>query len=465
MLVDGQPFDIRAIDDLADDATFGVTTIADFGWKSILDFSSCSECGRCQDVCPAWNTGKPLSPKLFTLALRDHAAGATHTGDVLGALMAAKALGSSGTTTATMDLVPNVISSDVLWSCTTCGACVDQCPVDIEHVDHILDLRRSEVMSKAEFPTELGSMFSALDSKGNPWGLPPRNRLEWAKDLGVPVPVVGKDVASLTEVDYLLWVGCAGAYEEKGKQTTRAVAELLTRAGVTFAVLGNAEVCSGDPARRAGNEATFQMLATQNIDQFSRLGVDKIIVTCAHCLNTLSKEYEQLGGTYRVFHHTQVLNRLIREGRLTLAAPDDAEELTPITYHDPCYLGRHQGEYDAPRDVLAALPGMELHEMDHNRRTSLCCGAGGGQMWVEDNVGQRINATRVAEATATGATTVVTACPFCAIMLDDAAAASEEKPKVRDVSLMVLAAVRRADASATPPAPDLSPEPTPHGKA
>jgi Fe-S oxidoreductase len=463
LLVDGAPFDIREIDDLPEDASFGVGTARDFGWKALLDFSSCSECGRCQDVCPAWNTGKPLSPKLFTLALRDHtaavapllrngttaaSAASVHTADVLGALVAAKATATSGVLSEPGDLVPGVISAEVLWSCTTCGACVDQCPVDIEHVDHILDLRRHEVMVKSEFPEEFGPLFGNLEGKGNPWGLPPRGRMAWATDLPFAVPVVGKDVESLAEVDYLLWVGCAGAYDEKGKQTTRAVAELLHTAGVTFAVLGDAETCSGDPARRAGNEATYQMLATQNIETFDELGVDRIIVTCAHCYNTLSREYRQLGGTYRVSHHTQVLNSLIRDGRLTMAPPAEPDRRT-VTYHDPCYLGRHNQEYDAPRDLLAALPDAEVVEMSHSRSTSMCCGGGGARMWTEESIGTRISDARLAEATQTGATTVATACPYCTIMLNDAASAQDDAPVVRDVALLILDGVRRSQAHAS----------------
>lgn len=458
MLVEGKPFDIREIDDLSEDATFGVATVQDFGWKSLLDFASCSECGRCQDVCPAWNTGKPLSPKLFTLALRDHAAAVApalrrgdatvppaspHTSDVLGALRSSLATGPDGVLAAPGDLVPLVISPDVLWSCTTCGACVDQCPVDIEHVDHILDLRRNEVMTKSEFPAEFGPLFQKLDTKGNPWGLPPRGRLDWAKDLTFPVPVVGKDVDDLSGVDYLLWVGCAGAYDEKGRQTTQAVAELLHLAGVTFAVLGEAETCSGDPARRAGNEATYQMLATQNIDTFNELAVDRIIVTCAHCFNTLAKEYPQLGGTYRVSHHTQVLNKLIREGKLIVAPPDTDEERRTITYHDPCYLGRHNQEYTAPRELLGSLANTDLVEMDHSQSTSMCCGGGGARMWTEETIGTRISDARLNEAIATGAPTVATACPYCAIMLGDAAASQDQAPVVRDVAQLVLAGVKR----------------------
>ena len=422
----------------------------DFGWKALLDFASCTECGRCQDLCPAWNTGKPLSPKLFTLALRDHAVAAlqpaeraVHSADLLGALVAAKASGAAGAAGTLTELVPEVIATDALWACTTCGACTQACPVDIEHVDHILDLRRNEVMARSEFPAELNGLFGNLDRQGNPWGLPARGRLEWTRGLGFDVPVVGRDIADLSGVDYLLWVGCAGAYDEKAKRTTRAVAELLHLAGVSFAVLGEGETCCGDPARRAGNEATYQMLAVTNIETLTELGVSEILVTCAHCLNTLSREYRQLGASFRLSHHTTLLNRLVRQNRLMLAPPADGET-TPLTFHDPCYLGRHNGEYDAPRELLGALPGTELVEMAHSGPSSMCCGAGGGRMWSEETIGGRISDARLTEATATGAATVATGCPYCSIMLGDAAAAGgEAAPAVQDGAHLVLAAVKR----------------------
>lgn len=449
MLIDGVEFDIRAIEDLSEDATFGVGKIDEFGWKALLDFASCTECGRCQDVCPAWNTGKPLSPKLFTMALRDQAAQRAHSVDVFTALKSSGLAGEAELAARDADLVPTVINPDLLWSCTTCGACVQQCPVDIEHVDHIIDLRRHEVMVKSEFPAEFNNLFNQLETKGNPWGLPPRQRPDWAKDFAVPVPVVGADVGDLSEVEYLLWVGCAGAYDEKAKKTTRAVVELLHLAGVSFAVLGETETCCGEPARRTGNEATYQMLATTNIETLNELGADKILVTCAHCLNTLGREYRQFGANFRLEHHTQLLNRLVRDKRLTLTAPEPGEQVS-LTYHDPCYLGRHNGEFDAPRELLGALPGAELVEMEHSGETSMCCGGGGGRMWTEENIGTRINSARMDEAESTGAATVATGCPYCSIMLGDAAAARDEAPVVTDVAHLVLAGVKRSLAKAEP---------------
>lgn len=456
MLVDAARFDLRTIDELAQDATFGVTRIDEFGWKALLDFASCSECGRCQDLCPAWNSGKPLSPKLFTLALRDHAAAAlvpsptaaaVHSADLLGALVAAKATGPQGAAGTLTDLVPAVIGSDALWACTTCGACTQACPVDIEHVDHIIDLRRSQVMTASQFPDELGSLFTNLDAKANPWGLAQRNRLDWAGELDFAVPVVGRDLDDLTQVDYLLWVGCAGAFDELAKRTTAAVAELLHLAGVSFAVLGQAESCCGDPARRAGNEATYQSLALGNIETLNSYGAKEILVTCAHCLNALSREYAQLGAQFRLTHHTQLLNRLVRQGRLRLAPPEPDEPKRTITYHDPCYLGRHNGEYGAPRALLGALAELNLQEMEHSAALSMCCGGGGGRMWMEETTGTRISQFRLAEAQRISADTIATGCPYCSIMLGDAAASdSGAAPTVTDVAHLVLASARRARA-------------------
>jgi Fe-S oxidoreductase len=469
LVAGGAPVTLEALEDLPEDATLGVGTLADFTWKGLLDFSTCTECGRCQDQCPAWNTGKPLSPKLFTLALRDHAAATApflraaaaaspeelsaatlagrdgfspHTGDVLGALAAVGATGPTGVAAGPTTLVPEVISPDVLWSCTMCGACVHQCPVDIEHVDHILDLRRHEVLMASAFPAELGQMFKKLETKGNPWGMASRKRLDWAKDLEFEVPVVGADIESAAEVDYLFWVGCAGAFEDRAKKTTRAVAELLHTAGVSFAVLGDGESCTGDPARRAGNELLFQMLAAQNVEALTEAGAQKVVVTCAHCFNTIAREYPQVGGHFEVVHHTQLLNRLVREGRLTPVAPPATEART-VTYHDPCFLGRHNQVYAPPRELLDALPGATAVEMPRSGETAMCCGGGGARVWMEEKIGTRVSAERAREAAATGASAVATACPFCTTMLSDGVAANGDDVEVLDVAQLLLAGVRR----------------------
>jgi Fe-S oxidoreductase len=466
MMVDGKPLDFTEIEDLDEDAPLGVAKVEDFTWKGLLDFTSCTECGRCQSQCPAWNTEKPLSPKLFVMALRDHAyakapylqaAEEARAGlpEAVQAEAARPLVGPISTT----DGLAGVIDPDVLWSCTSCGACVQQCPVDIEHVDHIMDLRRHQVLMESEFPTELNGLFKGLETKGNPWSQSPRSRMGWAKDLPFTVPVVGDDVEDLTEVEYLFWVGCAGAYDDRAKKTSRAVVELLRTAGVMYAVLGNGETCSGDPARRAGNEFVFQQLAMENAETLTEAKATKVVTACAHCLNTLKHEYPQLGVELEVVHHTQLLNRLVRDGRLTPMAPVDGSIAgRTVTFHDPCFLGRHNEVYDPPRELIEALPGTTYAEMPRSRERSFCCGAGGGRMWMEEKIGTRINANRTEEALTTlaaadghgGSHAIATGCPFCRVMLSDgltakqADGAAPETTEVLDVAQLLLESVRRS---------------------
>lgn len=489
---DGTPLDFSDPEEMDEAAMehLGVGKVEDFTWKDLLDVTTCTECGRCQSQCPAWNTEKPLSPKLLVMALRDHAhakepflraaaakrkelvaAGGPDAGagydayeniDLLGSLDAA----AKGEATRPL-VAPNadsldgempddpfatgVIDPDVLWSCTTCGACVEQCPVDIEHVDHITDMRRYQVLIESAFPSELGGLFKNLDRKQNPWGMSARKRMKWAEELDFEVPVLGEDVESLDEVDYLFWVGCAGAFEDRAMKTSRAVAELLHRAGVKFAVLGDSEACTGDPARRAGNELLFQTLAAGNVEMLNEAGAKRIVVSCAHCFNTIANEYPQLGGTYQVVHHTQLLNQLVRDGKLTPVAPEPGTATMPITYHDPCYLGRHNHVYDEPREILGALPGVEVREMERSGERSFCCGAGGARMWMEENLGSRINENRTAEAVATGAERIAIACPFCKVMISDGLTKQQSEGTARaevevlDVAQMLLESVKRGD--------------------
>jgi Fe-S oxidoreductase len=482
MTVGGAPLDFENLEELDEDAALGVGKVEDFTWKGLLDFTTCTECGRCQSQCPAWNTEKPLSPKTVVLNLRDHAhakapwllASAEARGELPPKVVAEAERALVGPTEGDPARPSGgaVIDPDVLWSCTTCGACVEQCPVDIEHVDHIVDMRRNQVLIESAFPSELGGLFKNLENKQNPWGMASRARMDWVKNLPFEVRQVGVDVEDLTSVEYLFWVGCAGAFEDRAKKTTQAVAELLHTAGVSFAVLGDGESCTGDPARRAGNEFLFQMLAQANVEVLAEAKATKVVVTCAHCFNTLANEYPQLGGSYDVVHHTQLLNRLVREGRLVpVAAPggpvsglggSKAGASAPtVTYHDPCYLGRHNGVYSPPRDLLGALPGVELREMERTRERSFCCGAGGARMWMEERIGTRINTNRTAEALATGADTIAIGCPFCRVMLSDglttaqAEGQAREEVQVLDVAQMLLAAVRRGEE----PRPDREPAP------
>jgi len=435
-------------EDPKDDDVFGRGAIEDFTWKGLLDFSTCTECGRCQSQCPAWNTDKPLSPKLLVMGLRDHAFGKAPY--VLAAEEARGGLPEDVRAEAERPLVGTaeehgVVDPDVLWSCTSCGACVQQCPVDIEHVDHIMDMRRYQVLVESQFPGELGGLFKNLETKANPWGMNAAVRNAWIGEVDFPVRVVGEDGGETIpdDVEWLLWVGCAGAFDDRAKRTVKAVAELLHIAGVPYVVLGDGESCTGDPARRSGNEFLFQMLAQANVEVLNGIGAKKIVTTCPHCLNTLGREYPQLGGRYEVVHHTQLLNRLVREGRLTPVAP--VEEKT--VYHDPCYLGRHNKVYQPPRDLLASVPGLQLAEAPRHRERSFCCGAGGARMWMEERIGKRVNETRTDELLGTGAATVATGCPFCRVMISDGvtklqAAGGAAGVEVNDIAQLLLRAVQ-----------------------
>ncbi|RNL60489.1 4Fe-4S dicluster domain-containing protein [Nocardioides marmoriginsengisoli] len=457
MISDGKAITLDDVEDLDEETVLGIGSIEDFSWKGLLDMASCTECGRCQSQCPAWNTEKPLSPKMLIMNARDHAfakAPFLMTPEDKRSELPAEVLAEAerplvGVSEGEYAWHPEggaIIDNDVLWSCTNCGACVNQCPVDIEHVDHIIDMRRYQVLVEANFPAELNGLFKGLENKGNPWNMNPNARMEWAQGLDFDVKVVGEDVQDLTEVDWLFWVGCAGAYEDRAKKTTRAVAELLDMAGVSFAVLGNGETCTGDSARRAGNEFVFQALAQQNIETFNEHKVKKVVSTCAHCFNTLKNEYKQFGIELEVVHHTQLLNRLVREKKLTpVAAPGPTRK---ITYHDPCFLGRHNQVYSPPRELLQVIPGSEVVEMPRSAERSFCCGAGGARMWMEETIGERINVNRTAEAVETGADQIAVGCPFCRTMLEDGLTSEQdagragENVEVLDVAQLLLASVK-----------------------
>lgn len=433
------------IDTIEEDSSLGIGRLQDASWKMLLDAATCTECGRCQTQCPSWNTGKPLSPKLFVTDIRDAAvANASYLQD--------PNTFATDTTYSDVDLLKlvgesNVIHPDVLWSCTNCGACVEQCPVDIEHIDHVVNMRRFQVLAESDFPSELVGMFKNLEVKGNPWGRNNAERASWiteARRDGIEVPIFGEDAKSFDDIEYLFWVGCAGAFDDDGKRTTRAVVELLHTAGVKFAVLSKAERCTGDPARRAGNEFLFQQLALENIDTLNGVfsgvpkGQRKIITTCPHCFNTFRNEYPDFDGYFDVFHHTQLLNRLVRDKLLT-PIPRGPKDRKPITYHDPCFLGRHNKVFDPPRELLGAT-GADLVEMPRNRNEGFCCGAGGARMFMEENLGTRINENRAAEAVATGAAEIAVGCPFCNTMMVSGVKAVTDAtpaPAVRDVAQML----------------------------
>ncbi len=427
--------------------TFGAHVVEDFTWKQLLDLDACTMCGRCTSVCPAHATGKPLDPREIVLK----------SGEVMAATAAhapggkvSPPIGVDSEITISANSLFERITAEEIWSCTSCKACDENCPVNIEILDKILDMRRYLALMESDFPAELGNAYRAMENQGNPWGMNQGERGDWAKDLDVTV----LDPSSPFTHEYLYWVGCAGSFDDKNKRVTQSMAKLLKRAGIDVAILGPNEMCTGDSARRSGNEYLFQMLAMPNVEMLNGMGVQKIITQCPHCFNTLANEYPQLGGKYEVVHHSQLLESLIESGRLDVSNATLEER---ITYHDSCYLGRHNDVYMAPRNVVGSISGVEVVEMPRNGTKGMCCGAGGARMWMEENIGTKVNDERAAEAISTGATRVATACPFCYVMLDDGvkgAGKEEHEVKVADISIHLLDAIengeRRRDASSSP---------------
>jgi Fe-S oxidoreductase len=448
MRSNGKVLDFEEAD--PDTDVFGIGKVEDLTWKGLLDLATCTECGRCQSKCPAWATDKPLSPKQIILDLRDHAfakAPFLLATEEERAHLSVDVLAEAGRPLVGGADVNGVIDPEALWACTNCGACVEECPVDIEHIDHINGMRRHQVLVESAFPTEATTMLNNLERRGNPWGMAEDKRADWITELDFEVPVIDGTIPA--DVEYLYWVGCAGALEDRAKKATKAVAELLHTAGVKFAVLGPAEACTGDPARRLGNEFVFQMLAQQNVETLNEAGVGagtgkKVIASCPHCFNTISREYPQLGGDYEVIHHTQLLARLLEEGKLTPVTPIDEK----VTYHDPCFLGRHNKVYTPPRQIIDAVPGTTAEEMHRCKGNGFCCGAGGARMWLEERTGKRINNERIDEALALNPDTVSTACPYCMVMLGDAVNAkkasgeAKESLEVIDVAQLLVRSVR-----------------------
>ena len=420
--------ELPALDLERDDATFGLKSLQDLGWKDLLDGFTCTECGRCQAACPAYNTGKPLNPKTFIMGIREMSVEAEHGLDLIpNNPIVRESYGLSGAAPEparmAKPIVDDAIPYDAVWDCVTCGACVEACPVLIEHVDKIVGLRRNLVLEESRFPAELTGAFRGMEGQGNPWGQPASTRTDWTRGLPFEVPTVASLASSagaLDDLEVLYWVGCAAAFDERNKRVARAVATCLHAAGVRFAILGQEESCTGDPARRMGNDYVFQILASGNVETLNRYGMGErtIVTACPHCFNTIGNEYGQLGGSFRAVHHSAYLQGLLADGRLRVAE-DGAAAAGSVTYHDSCYLARYNNVVAAPRDVLGSVPGLELREMDKSGKNTFCCGAGGGRMWMEETRGTRINAERTRQALETGASTVATACPFCMTMLKD----------------------------------------------
>jgi Fe-S oxidoreductase len=474
-----RPIDIDAVMSAADerDQHFGAGALEHFSWKDVLDLYTCTECGRCQSHCPAYLTGKVLSPKTLITDLRDgsyerlkggyaatqHSAHVVQGGDAGGSpgpdggAMWATGDGDRGAVHGLpgsfqpswlspervsaavaanggeRPLIGGLIDEETLWACTTCGACMDQCPVFIEHVPKIVEMRRHLVLDESRMPRQAETALRAIENVANPYGISPQSRADWAAGLGVPL------ISERPDAEYLYWVGCAVAYDERARSIATALAAILQAAGVDFAILGNEERCTGDPARRIGNEYLFQERARQNIEVLGGHGIRRIVTSCPHCFNTIANEYPDLGGNYEVIHHSVLIERLITEGRIVLERPIDET----VTYHDSCYLGRWNGVFAPPRDILERIPGMRLVEMKRSRREGMCCGAGGGRMWMEEGR-PRVNHRRLDQAMETEATRVATACPFCLTMFDEGIAARQagDRVAVDDIAVYVARSMR-----------------------
>jgi Fe-S oxidoreductase/nitrate reductase gamma subunit len=404
--------------------TIGASVASDLTWKQIFDADACTVCGRCTSVCPANITGKPLDPREMVLKTGEVAAAAAGVGGPVSSTAVLEGAGA----------LFDRIHPDEVFACTTCRACDEICPVNIEIVDRILDMRRYLTLMESEFPTELGKAFVAMENQSNPWGLSQQTRADWTSELDFEVPVFGEN--GKTTAEYLWFVGCAGSFDDRNTAVSVSLARLLHQAEIDFAILGSREMCNGDPARRTGNEFVFQQLALQNIETFDELGVTKVITQCAHCFNTIGNEYRQFGGEYEVVHHSQLLAELLRQGRLVEPTKADGAP-KKIAYHDACYLGRHNDVYLAPREVVGAS-GSQVVEMDRHGTQALCCGAGGGRFWMEEKTGKKVNVERAEEALSTEADEIAVACPFCFVMLDDGVKElGRDDVPVRDIAMIL----------------------------
>jgi Fe-S oxidoreductase len=433
------------IEAMSEDDTFGANVVTDLTWKQMLDGMTCTECGRCQSQCPAWNTGKPLSPKLVIMDLRDQL---FEKGPRLLDAKQASEQELEAAIGTLPPLNPQVIEDEVIWDCTTCGACVQACPVNIEHIDVIVDMRRNLVMGESRFPREMQGALQNLETTGNPWGQPPQAREEWMRGTSKQEPLEIPHVSDNPDADVLLWVGCAGAFDDRNKRVMYDLGKLLQMANVNFAVLGGEESCTGDPARRMGAEYIYQMLAEQNIEVLEGYGVKKILTACPHCFNTLFNEYPQFGGMFDVMHHTEYLNELVKDGRLK---PDKAIAGS-ITYHDPCYNARHNDVWKGAREIIETIPMASYKELHRHGHGTFCCGAGGGRMWMEERMGKKMNMERTDEALASASDTLAVGCPYCNIMLSDGVDErhASKDMAVRDVAQILLESIEiRPDSSAS----------------
>ncbi len=417
---------LAPIKDFENAETFGVSQVEQYGWKTLLDMASCLECGRCTINCPTVNTGKTLNPKFLVVEQREHLLSKAPF------LLERQALAATGATELPMyegpDMITEVATEEAIWGCTTCGWCEEGCPVGIEHIQRIVDMRRHDVLMESRFPQEATSAFKGIENQGNPWGLAQEKRADWANGLEIPEMAELEDPS---DIDVLYWVGCAGSYDERNQKVSRSFAGLMKQAGVKFAILGKEEMCTGDPARRLGNEYLYATVAGQNVETLNRYQPRRIITQCPHCFHNLKNEYPDFGGNYQVMHEAEFLDELIKSGRLK---PRNAVN-ERITYHDPCYMARHNRQWDGARNALRAIPGTEVEDVDQSKNRTFCCGAGGGCMWKEEHEGTRINQKRFDQLSVANPKTLAVGCPFCMTMMEDAlkSRSLEDSMRVRDL--------------------------------
>ena len=407
--------------------SFGVGDVEEFTWKQLLDAQTCVECGRCTSQCPANNTGKPLDPRKLMhdlkYALKDRVANKDKPEEEK---------------SEAKELIRGFISTDELWACTTCGACMEACPLYIEHIPAIVDMRRYLTLTEGDFPEELANTYKNLENNYTPWAFSHAARADWAKGLDVT------QMKDQSDVEYLFWVGCAGSYDDRYKKVSTAIVNILNEANISFSILGTEEKCNGDTARRLGNEYLADMQIRENIETFKKYKVQKVITGCPHCFNTIKNEYPDFGYETEVVHHSDLIAGLLQSGKIQPGVVPESVKNT--TYHDSCYLGRHNDIYESPRESLSSLPGVELTEMQRSKETGFCCGAGGGRMWLEETIGDRVNENRAKEAIETGAQTVATACPFCMTMMTDGVKAhNSEEVDVKDIAEIVAESLQKKE--------------------